>query len=106
MPKYMFKVSYSATGLQGVLGEGGTSREEAARSTVESVGGSLECLYFAFGDVDVYLMADFPDAASAAAVAMTVSATDALSIETVALLEPSEVDEAVGKSVDYRAPGA
>jgi uncharacterized protein with GYD domain len=31
----------------------------------ESVGGKVEALYFAFGDVDVYVIVDVPDNVSA-----------------------------------------
>lgn len=105
MPMYLLKVNYQANGLQGLLSEGGSSRRDVARATIESAGGRLECFYFAFGDVDAYLMAEFPDAASAAAAAMTVSSSGAVTVETVALLQAEEVDQATQKSVDYRAPG-
>ena len=41
-----------------------------------------------------------------AALAGTVSATGVVKIETVTLLTPKEIDDAVKKKVSYRAPGA
>lgn len=108
MPKYLVTARYSSEGARGVLkGGGGTSRVEAVRQLVDSVGGTVESLYFAFGGTDVYITLDAPDNASVAAVAMTVGASGALSaIETIVLLTPEEVDEAARRTVNYRAPGS
>ena len=107
MAKYLLKVSYSAEGIKGVIKEGGTSRVAAVEKTVAGMGGSLEGFYFAFGDTDVYVIADVPDHASAMAVAATVGSSGALSsYETVVLVSPEEVDAAMKKAVDYRPPGA
>ena len=107
MAKYLLKVSYSAEGIKGVIKEGGTSRVAAVEKTVAGMGGSLEGFYFAFGDSDVYVIADLPDHASAMAVAATVGSSGALSsYETVVLVSPEEVDAAMKKAVDYRPPGA
>lgn len=42
----------------------------------------------------------------AAAVSLTVNASGVVSLQTVELLTPEQVDEASKKSVDYRLPGA
>jgi uncharacterized protein with GYD domain len=108
MPKYLVTARYSSEGARGVIkGGGGTARVEAVRQLVESVGGTVESLYFAFGGTDVYITLDAPDNASVAAIAMTVGASGALStVETIVLLTPEEVDEAARRSVNYRAPGS
>jgi uncharacterized protein with GYD domain len=49
---------------------------------------------------------DGVDAASAAAVALTVAASGAVRSRTTVLLTPEDVDEACRKSVSYRAPGS
>ena len=61
MPKYLVAVRYTAEGAQGVIREGGSSRRRAAQQVIESVGGTLECFYFAYGETDMYSIADFPD---------------------------------------------
>jgi uncharacterized protein with GYD domain len=107
MPKYLWKATYSPEGVQGVVkGGGGTARREAIEQLVSGLGGRLEAFYFAFGDADVYVIADLPDEASAAAVSMTVNASGAVRLHTVPLLEPERIDEAAKQSVDYRTPGA
>jgi uncharacterized protein with GYD domain len=106
MAKYLIKASYSAEGTKGLLKEGGSGRAGAVDQLIQSVGGKVEAFYFAFGENDVYVIADLPDNASAAAVAAAVGSAGALSsYETVVLLTPAEVDEAVKKAVSYRPPG-
>ncbi len=61
MPKYLLQVSYTAEGAKGLLKEGGSKRRSAARTFIESLGGKLEVLYYAFGDTDVFAIADMPD---------------------------------------------
>jgi uncharacterized protein with GYD domain len=63
-------------------------------------------MYYAFGESDVYGIVEFPDQATAAAVALTVAASGAVGIKTTVLLTPEEVDAAAKKSVNYRPPGA
>ena len=105
MPKYLIEASLTTEGVQGVRKEGGTARREAVSKAVQSAGGSLEAFYFAFGERDVYVTADFPDNESAAAMALTVNASGAVATRTVVLLTPEEVDAAAKRSVDYRPPG-
>ena len=52
MPEYLLKASYTAEGVRGVMKEGGSKREAAARALVKSLGGKVECFYFAHGDAD------------------------------------------------------
>jgi uncharacterized protein with GYD domain len=106
MAKYLLKVSYSADGLKGVMKEGGTGRVKAVERALAGVGGSLESFYFAFGGDDVYVVADVPDHSAAMAMAAAVSSSGAIaSYETVVLLTPAEVDQAMNVTVDYAPPG-
>ena len=106
MAKYMFRTSYTQSGLQGLLAEGGTGREAALRRTIEGAGGTLEGFYYAFGDCDLYLIADLPDEAAATALSLNIAAAGALTVSVTVLITPETVDEAVGKSIPYRLPGA
>jgi len=106
MAKYLIQASYTLEGVKGVQSAGGTSRRDAIAKVAESVGGEIESFYFAFGDHDVYVIADFPDNESAAAVALTVNAAGGAAVQTAVLLTPEEVDAAAKRSVDYRPPGA
>jgi len=106
MSKYLLEVKFTLNGLQGVKSEGGSSRVSAATELIESLGGKLDLFYFAFGDTDAYIVADFPDNASAAAAAHTVSAGGGATVRTVVLLTPAEIDAAVSKTPTYRPPGS
>jgi uncharacterized protein with GYD domain len=106
VPKFLFEAAYTLDGVKGVQSAGGTSRRDAVAQVAESVGGQLECFYFAFGDRDAYVIVDLPDNESAAAVALTVNAAGGATVKTVVLLTPDEVDAAAKRSVDYRPPGA
>ena len=106
MAKYLLKVSYSTEGLKGVMKAGGTSRVKAVEHLLTGVGGSLEAFYFAFGEDDVYVIADVPNHAAAMAIAATVGSSGAVSsYQTVVLLSASDVDEAMNVAVDYAPPG-
>jgi uncharacterized protein with GYD domain len=105
MPRYLWQASYTPEGVKGVQSAGGSSRRDAIQQLVDGLGGKLESFHFAFGDDDVYVVAELPDNATAAAVAMMVNASGAVRLKTTVLLTPEEVDAASQKSVDYRPPG-
>jgi uncharacterized protein with GYD domain len=105
MSKYLFYGSYTPQGLKGLMAEGGSSRIDAAKQALGSVGGTLEAFYFAFGDNDFYIIVDLPDNITATAVTLAGNVSGTFGIKTVALLTPEEVDQAVKKSVDFRPPG-
>ncbi len=106
MPKFMFLASYAPEGLKGIQSAGGSSRREVISGLAESMGGTLESFHFAFGQRDAYVIAELPDNESAAAIAITANSSGAVSVETVALLTPEEVDAAANRSIDYTPPGA
>jgi len=105
MPKYLWEVSYSSDGVKGVVKEGGSGRRAEAKNLFEALGGTMEAFYFAFGDADVYVIVDLPDNEAATALALVVNSSDAVTLETVSLLTPEEVDAASKKTVEYRAAG-
>jgi uncharacterized protein with GYD domain len=105
MPKYLLEVSYTADGSKGLLRDGGSKRRSAARTLIESLGGKLESLYFAFGSTDVFAIADLPDNAAAAAASMTLASSGATTSKVTVLLTPEDVDQAVKKTPSYTPPG-
>jgi len=52
------------------------------------------------------VVVSLPDNITAAALALTINTTALVSVSTTVLLDPEDVDEAVKKSVHYRAPGS
>jgi uncharacterized protein with GYD domain len=105
MPKYLVQASYTADGAKGLLKDGGSKRRAAAKTLIESLGGKIECFYFAFGKTDVVAIADFPDSVSAAAASLTLSASGAVAGQVTVLLTPEELDQATKKSGKYTPPG-
>ena len=105
MAKYLFYGSYTPEGFAGLIEEGGSGRIEAARHTLENVGGSLEAFYFSFGEKDFYIIVDLPDNVTTTAVTLAGNVSGTFDIHDVPLLTPQELDEAVKKSVDFRPPG-
>lgn len=105
MPKYLITGSYTSAGAKGVLAKGGSDRRVAVEKLTESVGGTVEAFYFAFGGDDIVTIIDAPDNESVASVAMIVGASGMVDIRTTVLLTPEEVDGAAKRSVSYRGPG-
>ncbi len=106
MSKFLIRASYTTEGTKGVLKEGGTSRRAAVEKALAGVGGKVDSFYFAFGDADAYVICDVPDTASAIAISLTVNASGFANVSTIPLITAEEVDAAVKKSINYRAPGA
>lgn len=106
MAKYLLRANYVGDGVKGLMAEGGSKRRDAAQAAVESVGGSLDCMYFAFGDTDVYGICDVPDAASATALSLLINSSGAVTLNLVPLMTVEDLDEAASKTPAYRAPGS
>jgi uncharacterized protein with GYD domain len=106
MAKYLFHGSYTAEGVKGLIKDGGTGRKDAVKQLVDSVGGKLEAMYFAFGKDDWFIIADLPDAESAVGIAATTGSSGSVNLQTTVLLTPEQVDAGVKKAVKYRRPGA
>jgi uncharacterized protein with GYD domain len=105
MSKFLLQVSYTPSGAQGVMKEGGSSRRDLIAKLTADAGGTLDEFYFAFGEDDVICIVDAPDHATMAAFSMTVGASGAASVKTTVLLTPEEIDQAADRSIAYRAPG-
>ena len=106
MKQYLIRASYNANGVKGLIEDGGTQRKSAIQKMLAGLGGKLESFYYAFGEHDVYAIAELPDDVSAAAVGLTINSTGLVSVSTTVLLSPEDIDAASKKSVSYRAPGA
>ncbi len=105
MPKYLVQANYVGEGLKGLLKEGGSSRRAAVEKLFGSLGGKVEAFYYAFGDTDLFVIADVPDNVTAAALSLTVNAAGAATCRVTVLLTPEEIDAAAKKSPSYRPPG-
>ncbi|MFB8756596.1 GYD domain-containing protein [Streptomyces sp. NPDC059852] len=106
MPKFLIQATYTAEGTQGLLEEGASGRRAAVEQVVSGLGGTVEAMYFAFGEYDIVLIVDLPDASAMAAAGLAVKASGALHTRATPLLTLDEVDEAARRQVRFRAPGA
>ena len=59
MPKYLVEGRYTSDGLTGLAREGVSRRRADIAKMIESAGGKLEAVYFAFGDADFYIILTF-----------------------------------------------
>jgi uncharacterized protein with GYD domain len=107
MPLYLSRFSYTTDAMKALIDQP-QDRSAAAREMADSLGGKLLGFWYAFGEFDGVFLMEAPDNASAAAVAMAVGASGALSeIETTVLLDMDEAQEAMRKAAGatYRPPG-
>ncbi|MGQ0576360.1 MAG: GYD domain-containing protein [Pseudonocardia sp.] len=105
----MLEFSYTPEAWAGMM-KNPSDRRAAARAASESVGGTLEAMYFMFGERDGFAIVEVPDAEAAAAAAIAVNSTGAFrSVRTAQLLEPDQLltvlARAGGVVGGYRAPG-
>lgn len=105
MAKYLVQVNYVGEGIKGLLKDGGSKRRAVVEKLFNSMGGTIESFYYAFGDSDLYIIGDFPDHATVTALVLTVTATGTVTCKTTVLLTPEEVDEAAKKTPNYSPPG-
>lgn len=105
MPKYLYEARYTSEGAVGLAKEGGTGRREAVKKHLDELGGKLESMYFAFGDVDGFIIVDLPDNVSAAALSLAVNESGLIATKVTVLLTPEEMDKAGKRKVHFRAPG-
>lgn len=106
MAKFLIQASYTPEGARGVLKEGASGRRAAVDQVVAGLGGTVEAMYFTFGEDDLIIVLDFPDTVSMAAVALSVKASGALHTRATPLLTLAEIDEAAHRQVSFRPPGA
>jgi uncharacterized protein with GYD domain len=104
--KYLIMGSYTHEGLRGLAKDKAAGRHKAVSQALAALGGKLESLYFAFGEADVIGIGDCPDNVTAAALSLAASSSGLIKVKTIPLLTIDEMDQALGKQVGYRAPGA
>jgi uncharacterized protein with GYD domain len=106
MPLYLTKFSYTPETWARLISNP-EDRREAARSYIESVGGTLHGFWYGFGEHDGYNLFEAPDNVSMAAVALAIGGGGALSsIETTVLMTVDDTLDALRKAeqIKYRAP--
>ena len=108
MPLYLSRFNYTPETWARMVARP-EDRRQAARTYIESVGGTLHGFWYAFGTHDGYTLWEAPDNVSMAAVALSLSGGGAISaLETTVLLTVDETIDALRRAeqVGYRAPGS
>ena len=105
MPKFLGHGSYTAEGWKGLEKETPTHRRNFVANLLASLGGKLEIFYFTFGEHDFVWIADYPDIATSAAVAVAVQESGMIKSHQILLLTPEELDAALKIRVPFRSPG-
>jgi uncharacterized protein with GYD domain len=95
---YLGRVSYTADAAKAMVGNP-QDRSKAAAEVAASLGAKMTGFWFAFGEFDVVFLMEAPDNATAAALAMAIGSSGALSsVETTVLLDADEAQEAMRKA--------
>ena len=102
MSKYLIQVGFTAEAWAAMSREP-QSVVERVRPSAEALGGTIESLYYCFGDYDLVGVVDFPDNRGAAAWSMAVSSGgDVHAFKTTPLLTIEEGLHALGQASQVR----
>lgn len=109
MAKYLTLFTYTSEAWARMVQNPG-DRTATVRRLAESLGGSVECIYWMLGGYDGIVVLDLPDSISGAALSVTVGSTGAFkNLETHELLTQEQLNQALSRSKDaaqaYQAPG-
>lgn len=100
MAKYVVFFTYSSETWARMIQSPG-DRTAAVRQLADSVGGSVECLYWMFGTYDGLGIIEAPDSISAAALSITIGSTGAFkNVETHELLNQEQLSQVLSRSKD------
>jgi uncharacterized protein with GYD domain len=110
MPKYIQIFSYSSGSWARMIKSPGSDQTAAVRHTLESIGGSLESIYWQVGSHDGYVIFEVPDSVTAEAVEQAMTKTGAFkSIETHELLTEKQLIDTLHLAREaaqvYEVPG-
>ena len=106
MGMYMVQASYSAQAVAAMV-KNPQDRAKAIAPMIEKMGGKLHDLWLTFGEYDIVAIAEMPDDVTAAAMAMAVGASGAMSrYKTTPLMTSAQAQKAMKKAggAGYKAP--
>ena len=108
MALYMYQASYTSESWASQI-RNPQNRLEQMRPVVETMGGKLLAMYYAFGEYDVVAIMEAPDNVSISALSLAVAAGGAIKAgKTTVLMTVEEGIEAMRKAsgAGYRPPGS
>jgi uncharacterized protein with GYD domain len=102
MSRYLIEVGYTPTAWAAQIEAQGNVVDRITPA-VRAAGGTIDCLYYAFGDNDLVGVIDFPTPEDAAAFALTVTASGALrSYRTTPLMTVDQGIDAMHRATALR----
>lgn len=109
MPTYMTQFSYSTTSVKAMVAKP-QDRRAAAEKLFSAAGGSIECMYFCFGEHDGVVITDFPSDAAAASALLAAGSSGAFSkLQTTVLISMGDSVKAMESAHEivgsYTPPG-
>jgi len=109
MAKYAIFFTYSSEAWARMIKSPG-DRTAAVRKLTDSVGGSVETIYWMFGTHDGIVIADVPDSLSAAALSVAVGSSGSFKhLETHELFGQDQLNKMLARAKDatqaYQPPG-
>lgn len=110
MAKYAIFFTYTSDSWEQLIKNPEFDRSAAVRQLADSMGGTLECIYWMSGAYDGFDIVEVPDSVTAAAVSVTLTSSGAFKqVETHELFSEQQIGQALGKSKDaretFRPPG-
>jgi uncharacterized protein with GYD domain len=107
MAKYMVLFNFGSDAIRRFVASP-SDRAAVVRGMAESVGGSLECYYWMFGQYDGMAVLELPDADTAAATMLAIASSGAFTrLETHELIEASDLTSIAerARGIAYQPPG-
>jgi len=99
MPLYMYQAAYAPESWAAQLKNPQNRADTVGRAVCEAVGGKLIGSWYCFGEYDLMIIVDVPDAQSMAAIALAIAAGGAAkSARTTVLMSGDEAVAAMTKA--------
>ena len=104
MALFMYQAAYTPESWAAQLKNPQTRADAGGRAACEAVGGKLVGSWYSFGEYDLVLVVDLPDAESMAAIALAIAAGGAVkSAQTTVLMSGQQAVAAMGRSASVSA---
>ena len=106
MPMFLATGPYSSEGASGLARSGARQRATELAAMAKRLGGRLEAMYFGLAESDTYIVFEFPDIATATAIAKAVNAAGTGHCKMQPILTTEEMDEALKIDTRFAPPGS
>jgi len=108
MPKFLIQVTFNQEAAKRLIEDGGTKRAAAVQELVKQQGGRLESLHFSPQNdgPDAFCIAEVPSGGADALAAIALAGrTVGITLTTIRIFTPEELDKVAEKSRGVPVPG-